>query len=206
MKVHDSGMPEESSWHCFYDIQTIVNWLPISKATESVVEIGCGYGTFTVPIVSNIKGKVYAFDIEEEMLDITKRNLSKLNLENVELIKRDVIEETTGLEAESVDLVLLFNILHSKDNRILLMEAEHILKYGGIVAIIHWRKDIKTPRGPSIESRPDEVQILEAISGLNLSPNGSTCILKPYHWGIQLIKEKDIRGRVYALNKMAELS
>ena len=36
--------------------------------------------------------------------------------------------------------------------------------------------------------RPDEEAIRKAIRGLDLEVRGAGQILKPYHWGIQLIK------------------
>ncbi len=87
-------------------------------------------------------------------------------------------------------MVLLFNILHFDDRSILLKDASRILKSNGIAAIIHWRKDIETPRGPSIESRPDKQMILDSINGLDLRFEGNSRILEPYHWGIQLVKSK----------------
>ncbi len=85
-------------------------------------------------------------------------------------------------------MVLLFNILHFDARRIMLEEACRILKPNGIIAIIHWRKDMATPRGPGIASRPDRQMILDSISGLNLCFNGNSRILEPYHWGMQLLK------------------
>ena len=68
------------------------------------------------------------------------------------------------------------------------LEASRILKHSGIAAIIHWRKDIETPRGPIVQDRPDQNIILESIVGLDLHFNGNSRILEPYHWGIQLSK------------------
>ena len=85
-------------------------------------------------------------------------------------------------------MVLLFNILHFNERRVLLEEASRLLKPNGVAAIIHWRKDIETPRGPCVQSRPDQQMILESIKGLDLIFNGNSRILEPYHWGMQLIK------------------
>jgi hypothetical protein len=94
----------------------------------------------------------------------------------------------TGLPTGSVRTVLLFNILHSIENRRLLDEAERILQRSGSAYILHWRKDIPTPRGPSRESRPDLQTILDEISGMDLIYRGNSRIIEPYHWGMQLIK------------------
>jgi len=188
MKVDDSGMPEEAYWNSLFDIEGIVDWLTLSKKIATIVEIGCGYGTFTVPIAKKSTGEIYTFDIEPSMIEVAQENVSKAGLSNVTFSLRDVLEQGTGLKFHSVDMVLLFNILHFSERRVLLEEASRILKNGGIAAIIHWRKDLPTPRGPALNVRPDQREILTVSEGLNLSFHGNSGILEPYHWGIQLVK------------------
>lgn len=189
MKVDDSGMPEEAYWNSLFDIEAIVDWLDHSKINgATIVEIGCGYGTFTVPVAKKSAGKIFAFDIEPAMIEVARENARKAGLSNVTFGLRDVLEQGTGLEAGSADMVLLFNILHFSEKRVLLEEAARILKEGGIVAVIHWRKDIATPRGPALDVRPDRDEILSAAAGLNLNFHGNGEILAPYHWGMQLVK------------------
>jgi ubiquinone/menaquinone biosynthesis C-methylase UbiE len=188
MKVFDSGMPEEAYWNSLFDIQQIRNWLNIRDVAEPIAEIGCGYGTFTVPIAREFQGIVHAFDIEPSMIERAKNNTRRAGIQNVTFHLRDILVQGTGLAAQSIGMVLLFNILHSIDKHLMLKEASRILKKSGIVAIIHWRKDIETPRGPSLESRPDQQTILDSIDDLDLLFKGNSRILEPYHWGIQLIK------------------
>ncbi|MBE0616002.1 MAG: class I SAM-dependent methyltransferase [Burkholderiales bacterium] len=188
MKIEDSGMPEESYWNSLFNLENIVDWLCIPQKSK-VVEIGAGYGTFTVPIASISQNcTVVAFDIDPVMVANTRRNLANARLSNVDCIVRDVLAEGTGLEAESVNVVLLFNILHSNENTFLLQESARILKVGGVVAIIHWRTDVPTPRGPAIALRPDIGRIVGATEGLHLDFLGNSKVLEPYHWGIQLVK------------------
>jgi len=188
MKIDDSGMPEEIYWNSLFDIDGIIEWLGPLKHGSKIVEVGCGYGTFTVPLAKKTKGDIYTFDIESSMIDATRSNTQESGLSNVVLGLRDVLDQGTGLEANSVDMVLLFNILHFSERSQFLKEASRILKNGGVAAIIHWRKDISTPRGPAMNTRPDQAQILSAAEGLDLNFNGDSCILEPYHWGIQLVK------------------
>lgn len=189
MKVNDSGMPDEAYWNSLFNIDLIVDWLDLSSISGPIVEIGCGYGTFTVPIAKKIKSKLISFDIEPEMIASTRANLSKSGLENVELICRDVIENKTGIENGIAGMVLMFNILHFPERRILLEEANRILQKSGILAIIHWRKDIPTPRGPNVELRPDQKTILTSVKELSLRQTDQVKILEPFHWGMKLIKE-----------------
>ena len=63
MKIYDSGMPEEKTWDSFFDQASILSKLHLTSECKDVVEFGCGYGTFTIPAASKIKGNVFAIDI-----------------------------------------------------------------------------------------------------------------------------------------------
>jgi ubiquinone/menaquinone biosynthesis C-methylase UbiE len=190
MKVNDSGMPEESYWNSLFDIPLIIEWLNLKNVSGPIVEVGCGYGTFTLPIARETKDKVYAFDIDPLMIETTQKHMQQAGIHNVQFLQRDIIEHGSGLESNSVGLVLLFNILHFTERRIMLEESSRILKPSGTTAIIHWRKDITTPRGPVLHLRPDKQTILDSIIGLDLLFDGNDRILEPYHWGMQLTKGK----------------
>ena len=186
MKVFDSGMPEESYWNSLFDIPSIVDWLEAPSVGEPIVEIGCGYGTFTVPIARRTTQVIHAIDIEPSMIEAAKNNARKACVQNVTFRCRDVLAVGTGVPSASAGLVLLFNILHSDERAQFLREASRILGGAGRVAIIHWRKDIPTPRGPAVESRPDLQTIIDAIAGFDLRVRGEGRVLPPYHWGVQL--------------------
>jgi ubiquinone/menaquinone biosynthesis C-methylase UbiE len=188
MRVVDSGMPDEVYWNNLFDIPRIINWLDIKNIVDPIVEIGCGYGTFTVPIAKETNNQVLTFDIEPSMIEIARNNVQQAGLTNVQFCLRDILETGTGLESNSVGMILLFNILHFHERRTMLEEASRILKPSGVAAIIHWRKDIETPRGPIVHMRPDQNTILGSSSGLDLYCVGSSKILEPYHWGMKLIK------------------
>ena len=152
-----------------------------------MADFGCGYGTFTIPAAQIITGKIYAFDIEPEMIDAVKRKAKTLNLGNVEAIIRDFISEGSGLKNASVDYVFLFNILHLEKPETLLSESYRILKIGGKVGIIHWNYDPNTPRGPpmAIRPRPEQIRRWAESVGFVFRQKFD---LKPYHYGLVLNK------------------
>lgn len=189
MEVIDSGMPDEAYWNSLFDVPLIVKWLNLKNVSAPIVEIGCGYGTFTVPIAKETNAELYAFDIEPAMIETAQKNTRQARIRNARFFLRDIVKQGTGLESDIAGMVLLFNILHFNERRVLLEEASRILKPNGVVSIIHWRKDIETPRGPSVHLRPNQQMILDSISGLGLHFAGNTRILEPYHWGIQLTKQ-----------------
>jgi SAM-dependent methyltransferase len=192
MKIADSGMPEEAYWNSLFNIPAIIDWLGLHAVPGPIVEIGCGYGTFTVPVAKATEFDVLSLDIDAEMITIAERNVRGARRANVKFFQRDVLSIGTGLPDSSVGMVLMFNILHFAERRLLLEEAARILADSGVVAIIHWRKDIVTPRGPTVNLRPDRAAILDSATGLELSDTGESRVLEPYHWGVKLRKAHSI--------------
>jgi ubiquinone/menaquinone biosynthesis C-methylase UbiE len=188
LKVRDSGMPTEDIWSDFFNVDLIISELQISSKISDLVEIGCGYGTFTIPSAKIIKGIVYTFDIEKEMLDIVKQKLANENIHNVNLDQRDVLTQKTGLADNSIDYVMLFNILHHESPIDFINEAHRILKPKGKIGILHWRSDISTPRGPDLTIRPKPEQILQWIDKLKFKIDKEPVVIEPYHYGLVISK------------------
>ena len=68
MKARESGMPEEEVWKEFFNPKKILETMEINGKVKDVADFGCGYGTFTIPVAKIVKGKVYAIDIDKEMV------------------------------------------------------------------------------------------------------------------------------------------
>lgn len=181
-------MPTEDMWASFFNIDLILSELQINSDINDLVEIGCGYGTFTIPAAKCISGKIYAFDIEEEMLDIVAQKLNNEFIRNVILECRDVLTQTTRLEDNSVDYVMLFNILHHESPTDFINEAYRILNPNGKIGIIHWRSDVDTQRGPHLTIRPKPDQILTFFDNQKFSLLKEPVVIEPYHFGLILSK------------------
>lgn len=188
MKIRDSGMPDKGMWKEFFSPSQILEMLEFNSGIHNVVEFGCGYGTFTIPAAKMISGKLFAFDIEPEMVEATKKAAVDQRVTNVETALRDFMENGTGLRAEIVDYAMLFNILHLENPVDLLLEANRVLKTGGKVGIIHWNYDPATPRGPSMDIRPKPEDCIKwAEQAGFVKPKRFD--LKPYHYGIVMTKK-----------------
>jgi SAM-dependent methyltransferase len=185
VKVRDSGMPEQTYWESLFNIGTILDGLQVGEQIHDAVEVGCGYGTFTLPVAQRIQGILHTFDIEPEMIEITRARAASEKIQNVRVGLRDVIVNGFGLPANSADAVLLFNILHADNPEALLRVAADVTRPGGRILAIHWRSDIPTPRGPalSIRPRPDQIVGWAASVGLRSEPSQ---LFPPWHFGMAL--------------------
>jgi ubiquinone/menaquinone biosynthesis C-methylase UbiE len=187
MKTRESGMPAEDYWETFFDPECIIAKMGANASVGNVVEFGCGYGTFTVPVAKAVSGTVYALDIDTEMVAATQSRVKEAKVSNVAVRLSDVTTGGSGLPDGACDLALLFNILHCEEPVTLLKEAYRNLRPGGNIAIIHWIYDPTTPRGPSCAIRPKPEQCRawaeEAGFVFALSHTFTCCA---YHWGMLL--------------------
>ena len=184
MKVRESGMPGPDLWHTFFDPAAILDAMGLTEHVVDAVDFGCGYGTFAIPAAKRIRGTLHGFDIDPAMIEASERYAEQQNARNVRLSLRDFVAEGTGLDAASVDYVLLFNILHAEDPLRLLREAYRILSPGGKVAVIHWNYDPKTPRGPSMSVRPKPKDCRRWIEETGFMIEEGHIDLPPHHYGI----------------------
>ena len=76
-----------------------------------VLDYGCGPGSYSILAAGLVgkAGKVYALDIHPLAIQRVRDVASRKQLENVETIRSDC---KTGLDDRSIDVVLVYDILH----------------------------------------------------------------------------------------------
>lgn len=182
-------MPSVEQWESYFDVDEILESLVGRDLDGDAVELGCGYGTFTIPLAKHIVGSVYALDIDPMMIAATASRSLLVGLKNVVVEERDFVARGCGRDSGSASLVLLFNILHIENPVRLLVEAWRVLRHGGIVGVIHWNCDANTPRGPPLEIRPkpQQCRIWGEQAGLAWVRD-EVFPRSPWHWGMVLEK------------------
>jgi ubiquinone/menaquinone biosynthesis C-methylase UbiE len=100
-----------------------------------VLDFGCGPGSYvaaTAGLVGNL-GKVYALDAHPLAIEMVKNLISKKHLTSVQTI---LSECPTGLPDNSLDVVLLYDILHDLGGPdSVLMEIRRVLKPAGLLSV-----------------------------------------------------------------------
>ena len=182
MYLRESSMPAQDEWEALLDVELILDRFGLSG---DVAELGCGYGTFTLPLARRTTGTVHAIDIDARMIDTVRRRATAERLTNIDAHVRDVTTDGFGLEG-SCDACLLFNILHGESPVELIREARRVLRPGGALAVIHWRSDIVTPRGPPADIRPTAPMIIRWVGEAGrLELSDGPFHLPPWHYGLK---------------------
>lgn len=108
-----------------------------------VADMGSGSGFYALAAAETLRGdtgRVFAIDVQKELLERTLAEAQRKNLDNIEIVWGDIeTHQGTKLRNESIDAVILANILFQlerKDDA--LVEAHRILKPGGRILVIDW--------------------------------------------------------------------
>jgi ubiquinone/menaquinone biosynthesis C-methylase UbiE len=131
-----------------------------------VLDFGCGSGNYTIPAAAIVgsRGKVYALDKEakgfwpSEGLDKLIMRARCRKLENIVVMKTSG-ELEIALEDGSVDVVLLYDVLHQyyfpegEDRRKLLQEVHRVLRPNGFISLY--------PGDPEVSGDHSQLEILK---------------------------------------------
>ena len=126
----------------------------------TVADVGSGTGYFTRRLAEKVgpRGKVYAVDVQQEMLDKTKATVDKYKLANVEYVL--ALETNPRLPAASIDLAFLAYAYHEfADPESTMSAIRRALKPGGRVVVLEYAKESKiAPASPLHKMSFDEIR------------------------------------------------
>jgi len=107
-----------------------------------VADLGAGSGHYAIAAagVVGADGRVYAIDVQEDVLKHAIDSAHRMGLRNIEIIWGD-IEKIGGtkLRDHALDAVILSNVLFQAEHTdALIKEIQRILKPGGRLLVIDW--------------------------------------------------------------------
>jgi SAM-dependent methyltransferase len=107
-----------------------------------VADVGAGSGYYAIRIAEIVgpTGKVYANDIQPEMLSILKKRLREKKVANVEPVLGT--EHDPKLPAKSCDLILMVDVYHEFSHpQAMLAKLKEALKDNGRLVLLEYRKE-----------------------------------------------------------------
>jgi len=137
-------------------------------APEDVVaDVGAGTGYFTFRIAPNVsEGRVFAVDIQPEMLNKIRTRMQEDGVENVTPVKGTI--QDSSLPADTLDAALMVDAYHEFSHpREMMTSLVRSLKPGGRVYLVEYRKE-----DPSVPIKPlhkmSEAQVKKEMRAVGL--------------------------------------
>ena len=140
---------------------------------DIVADVGCGPGYFTLPLAKFlIKGRVFAMDTSDEMIEACQGRVNQARLGNVQVLKCD--DYKFPVESGTLDGLFIAFVVHHPEDRVrFLTAAKEMLRPGGWCFILEWHKT-ETESGPPQTARinPDELRELCEMAGFRYQESG----------------------------------
>lgn len=158
------------------------------EAGFKVADFGAGSGAYVLAIAERLEGtgKVYAIDVQRDLLRRIHNEAQKRGYKNVDVIWADLeVPRASKLADNSIDLVLISNLLFQvPDKPLILREARRIVKRSGRVAVIDWYESFGN-MGPTKEDVVSRDALLELAkkAGLTLEKEFAA---GAHHYGVIL--------------------
>ena len=132
-----------------------------------VADIGAGVGYFTMRLADVVgpTGKVYANDIQPEMIRMLKKNMQERGLTNVEPVLGKI--DDPRLPRAAIDLALLVDVYHEfSEPQKMLDRIRESLKPDGRLVLLEYRKE-----DPKVPIRPEHKMSIAEVKA-EVEPEG----------------------------------
>lgn len=129
---------------------------------EILIEIGAGTGFFSIALRDVLSpATLYACDISPAMIDWMTENVVP-DYPDIVVVKTE--ELSVPLEDRISDLVFMINLHHELDDPVgTIAEAHRLLKPGGNILIIDWKKE-EMSEGPPQQIRCTPEQVADQLT------------------------------------------
>ena len=133
-----------------------------------IADIGAGTGYYTFKLAPKVpEGKVYAVEIQDEMIAALNERKEKLNSTNVEVIKGSTT--SPNLSANAIDLAIMVDVYHELEYPVEMLQAiKSSLKKDGRLLLIEYKGE-----DPAVAIKPLHKTTVRQLNK-ELSANGFT--------------------------------
>ena len=135
----DLGLLESPDRDRWQQPEQIMDALAIAEGA-SVADIGAGAGWFTIRLARRVgpNGKVYAQDVQRQMLEAIRRRVGREGLQNVETRLGEGSDP--NLPVASLDAVLVVDVYPEVEDRVaFLQNLAAALEPGGRIGIVNYK-------------------------------------------------------------------
>jgi 2-polyprenyl-3-methyl-5-hydroxy-6-metoxy-1,4-benzoquinol methylase len=156
--------PDRDAWQ---QPDEIMDALAIADGS-TVGDIGAGAGWFTIRLARRVgpNGKVYSTDVQRQMLEATRRRVTREGLTNVET--RLASDTAPNLPPGAVDAVLVVDVYPEVGDRVaFLRNVTAALKPGGRIGIVNYKPGRGGP-GPDVRIESAVVEADARRAGLRV--------------------------------------
>jgi SAM-dependent methyltransferase len=105
---------------------------------QTVLDYGCGSGTFTIPSsrIVGKRGKVYAFEARSDRLERVREKAKEASLGNIVTTLSNSSKSSIDLPDKCIDIILVYDMMHEvEDRQGLVQELHRVLKREGILSV-----------------------------------------------------------------------
>jgi ubiquinone/menaquinone biosynthesis C-methylase UbiE len=158
------AMLEDPARDAYQKPQEVIAALAL-RAGESVADIGAGSGYFALRLADAVgpTGRVYAVDVDPEMVRHLNRRVRAAGLDNVRSVLADPDDPLLG--DRSVDRFFVCDTWHHIDDQAKYLGLmKRMLRPGGEVVMIDFKKE-PTPMGPPLEMRIARADLVKQMEG-----------------------------------------
>ena len=155
----DLGLLEGPDRELHQRPEQIMDALQIGEGSV-VADLGAGGGWFTVRLARRVgpNGRVYAEDIQPEMIGAIQRRIAREELKWVHTVLGTPVD--ARLPPASLDAALMVDAYHEFEQPVtLLRNVARALKPTGLIGIVNYKKDGGGP-GPDMEARVDPEKVI----------------------------------------------
>jgi precorrin-6B methylase 2 len=146
--------------------ETALNAMDVRKGM-TVADVGAGTGYFTIRLANRVgpTGKVYAVDVQPEMISLLRKRLDRAGIKNVVPIVG--AEADPKLPPGQLDMILMVDVYHELSRPQTMLQAlRAALKPTGRLILIEYKKE-----DPAIPIRPEHKMSVKEVRA-EVEPEG----------------------------------